>query len=122
MLSPATQQLTCHLGFETPAELTDLGLSEPYHAALLAVYDPWRKLVPHALEAQYVVPLAFRVRTLWTLNLRELFHVIELRSAKQGHASYRRIAQGLYRAASGALPWLKDLIRVDLGDHALARG
>ena len=68
------------------------------------------------------MPLAYRVRTLWTLNLRELFHVIELRSAKQGHASYRRIAQALYRAACTVHPWLRELIRVDLNDYALARG
>jgi thymidylate synthase ThyX len=122
MLSPATQQLTCHLGFETPAELAELGFSDAYQEALLAAYDAWQKLDAHPLEAQYAVPLAYRIRTLWTLNLRELFHVIELRSARQGHASYRRIAQGLYRTAGGVHPWLKDLIRVDLADYALARG
>jgi thymidylate synthase ThyX len=76
----------------------------------------------HPLEAQYAVPLGYRIRTLWTLNLRELFHVIELRSARQGHTSYRRIAQALYRTAIAVHPWLKDLIRVDLNDYALARG
>ena len=55
------------------------------------------------------MPLAYRMRTLWTLNLRQLFHVIELRSARQGHASYRRIAQGLYRTAVGVHPWLQGL-------------
>ena len=122
MLSPATQQLTCHLGFDTPAELSDLGFGDAYQDALLGIYAPWLTLDAHPLEAQYAVPLAYRVRTLWTLNLRELFHVIELRSGKQGHASYRRIAQGLYRSAGTVHPWLKDLIRVDLNDYALARG
>jgi hypothetical protein len=122
LVSPATQRLTCHLGFDTPAELVDMGLAEPYQEALLAAYEAWQKLEAHPLEAQYTVPLAYRVRTLWTLNLRELFHVIELRSARQGHQSYRRIAQGLYRTACGVHPWLRDLVRVDLDDYALARG
>ena len=122
MLSPATQRLTCNLGFETPAELAELGFSDVYMESLLAAFDAWQRLAAHPLEAQYAVPLAYRVRTLWTLNLRELFHIVELRSAKQGHASYRRIAQGLYRTACGVHPWLKDLIRVDLADYALARG
>lgn len=123
MLTPATQRLTCHLGFETPSELADLGLSDAYHLALLGSYDSWQKLeAAHPLEAQYAVPLAHRIRTLWTLNLRELFHVVELRSGKQGHPSYRRIAQAMYRTASNAMPWLKDLIRVDLNSYALARG
>ena len=122
-MSPATQRLTCHLGFDTPVELAELGLLDPYHHALLDAYDAWQKLdASHPLEAQYAVPLAYRIRTLWTLNLRELFHVIELRSAKQGHASYRRIAQALFRSACTVHPWLRPLIRVDLNDYALARG
>jgi thymidylate synthase ThyX len=122
MLSPATQRLTCHLGFETPAELQNLGFADRYQEALLSTYEAWLSLEAHPLEAQYAVPLAYRVRTLWTLNLRELLHVVELRSSRQGHASYRRIAQGLYRTACSVHPWLKDLIRVDLDDYALARG
>ena len=67
---------------------------------MISACDAWEELEQtRPLEAQYAVPLGFRIRTLWTLNLRELFHVVELRSARQGHASYRRIAQGLYRAA-----------------------
>lgn len=122
LVSPATQRLTPHLGFEAQPELVNLGFGDAYQEALLAVYEPWLQLEGHPLEAQYAVPLAYRVRTLWTLNLRELFHVIELRSARQGHASYRRIAQGLYRTAVGVHPWLKELIRVDLNDYTLARG
>jgi hypothetical protein len=123
MLTPATQRLTCRLGFETPAELVDLGYADAYQDVMLAAHEAWEKLeVTHPLAAQYAVPLGYRVRTLWTLNLRELFHVIELRSAKQGHPSYRRIAQGLYRTACGVHPWLRELIRVDLNDYALARG
>jgi hypothetical protein len=123
MLTPATQRLSCHLGFETPHELTDLGFTDAYHVALLAGYETWQRLeADFPFEAQYAVPLAHRVRTLWTLNLRELFHVIELRSGKQGHPSYRRIAQGMYRAATSVMPWLKELIRVDLQSYPLARG
>jgi thymidylate synthase ThyX len=93
-----------------------------YQDTLLGVYEAWQHLDAHPLEAQYAVPLAYRVRTLWTLNLRALFHVVELRSSRQGHASYRRIAQGLYRTAGSVHPWLRELIRVDLNDYALARG
>jgi hypothetical protein len=123
MLTPAVQRLTCRLGFETPSELADMGFIEPYMEALLGARDAWQDVErEHPLEAQYAVPLGFRVRVLWTLNIRELFHVVELRSARQGHPSYRRIAQGLYRVASSAYPWLKDMIRVDLHDYPLARG
>jgi thymidylate synthase ThyX len=55
------------------------------------------------------------------MNLRELFHMVELRSAREGHPSYRRVAQQMYKQATSALPWLKDMVRVDLNDYALTR-
>lgn len=122
MLSPSTQRLTCRLGFETPAELIAFDMSADYARSMLEVVDAWEKIeAKFPLEAQYAVPLGFRVRTLWTLNLREAIHVVELRSAKQGHASYRRIAQAMYRTLISVFPWLEGLVRVDLDDYALAR-
>jgi hypothetical protein len=115
MLTPATQVLTCRLGWETPAELIEMGLTDPMQEAMLAAHEAWLELYPaQPLAAQYAIPLAYRLRTLWTLSLRELFHVIELRSAQPGHPSFRRIAQGMYRVACSVLPWLKEMIRVDL--------
>jgi len=73
------------------------------------------------LEAQYIVPLAYRVRVLFTWNLRELHHFIQLRSARQGHASYRRIAQQVYRELEKVHPLLARYIRVDLQDYELGR-
>jgi len=122
LISQATQTLGCALGWETPAELVEMGLAEPYRVAMADAGCAWATIAEtRPLEAQYAVPLGYRVRTLWTLNLRELFHVIELRSGKQGHQSYRKIAHGLYEEACGAHPWLRGLIRVDLGDYAMAR-
>lgn len=122
MLSPFTQRLGCRLGAEVPAELDEMGLAGPFRDALARAADTFARLeATHPLEAQYAVPLAYRVRTLWTLNVRELFHVCELRSSRQGHPSYRRLAQALYRAACDAHPWLEGLVRVDLGDYPLTR-
>jgi thymidylate synthase ThyX len=115
MLSAAVQRLTCRLGFDTPAEIVDLGFGDPFQDALLSAHAAWQKIeMTHPLEAQYAVPLAYRMRTLWTLDLRELFHVIELRSSRRSHPNCRRIAQGMYRTACAVHPWLKELIRVDL--------
>ncbi len=122
MLSPATQRLGCELGFDTPADLDALGFGQPYREAMLDAEAAWSQIAASCpLEAQYAVPLGYKLRTLWTLNLREFFHVVELRSAKQGHAAYRRLAQDLYRIVCGVHPWLADVVRVDLADYALAR-
>jgi thymidylate synthase ThyX len=42
--------------------------------------------------------MAFRVRFYMDMNAREAMHVIELRTAPQGHPSYRRICQLMHRA------------------------
>ena len=122
LLTPTTQVLGCTLGPTLPEDLRSLGIHDRYEQALDGVRPAWERLASHdPFAAQYVVPLAYRVRTLWTLNLREVFHVVELRSARQGHANYRRVAQALYREVCQVHPWLTDLIRVDLADHAIAR-
>ena len=47
--------------------------------------------------ASYAVSMAYRVRFYMAMNAREAMHVIELRSAPQGHPAYRRIAQTMHR-------------------------
>jgi thymidylate synthase ThyX len=47
--------------------------------------------------APYAVAMAYRVRFYLEMNAREAMHLIELRSAPQGHPSYRRIAQAMHR-------------------------
>ena len=51
--------------------------------------------------APYVVPMAYRVRYYMDLNARAAMHLIELRSAPQGHAAYRRVAQAMHRLIEG---------------------
>src|SRR3977135_2654703 len=48
--------------------------------------------------APYGVVMAYRVRFYMDMNAREAMHVIELRSAPQGHPAYRRVCQLMHRA------------------------
>ena len=41
--------------------------------------------------------MAYRVRFYMEMNAREAMHVIELRTAPQGHPSYRRVCQAMHR-------------------------
>jgi hypothetical protein len=50
-----------------------------------------------------------------------MYHFVQLRSAKQGHASYRRIAQDVYHAVAQRQPLLARYMRVDLQDYGLGR-
>jgi thymidylate synthase ThyX len=40
--------------------------------------------------------MAYRVRFYMDMNAREAMHVIELRSAPQGHPAYRRVCQRMH--------------------------
>ena len=47
--------------------------------------------------AQYAVAMAYRVRFYMEMNAREAMHMIELRTAPQGHPAYRRVCQQMHR-------------------------
>ena len=66
--------------------------------------------------AQYVVPLAFHVRWYFRVNLREVYHLCELRTTPQGHPDYRWVAQEMFRLVSQVHPRLAQYARfVDMG-------
>jgi thymidylate synthase ThyX len=46
--------------------------------------------------AQYAVAMAYRVRFYMDMNAREAMHMIELRTAPQGHPAYRRVCQQMH--------------------------
>ena len=49
-----------------------------------------------AAVAQYAVAMAFRIRFQMRMNAREAMHVIELRTAPQGHPAYRRVCRRMH--------------------------
>jgi thymidylate synthase ThyX len=66
--------------------------------------------------SQYAVPLAFRVRWYFRTNLREVYHLCELRTTPQGHPDYRHVAQEMFRRVREVHPRLAEYARfVDLG-------
>src|SRR5206468_11548531 len=50
--------------------------------------------------APYAVAMAYRVRFYMDMNAREAMHVLELRTAPQGHPAYRRVCQQMHRLIS----------------------
>lgn len=123
VLTQERQAYDVRHGFYTPQELHDADLARPYAEALeraAAVYRAIADDLPEA--AQYAVPMAYRVRWRITMNLRELYHLAELRSAPQGHPTYRLIAQELYAQVRNVHPLLVEGMRfVDMNTYALER-
>jgi thymidylate synthase ThyX len=122
MATQQAQPLTVEHGYELPEELERFDMVEPFEALMDRARECYGAMVGSLpFEASYIVPLAFRRRLLFTWNLREVFHFIELRSAPQGHRSYRRVAQEVFRAVERVHPFIARYIRVVMEDVALGR-
>jgi thymidylate synthase ThyX len=123
VLTQERQHYSTHHGYVVPIELEEANLAQDYCKALeyaAQTTELISKDLPDA--AQYIVPFAYRIRWRMKLNLREVYHLVELRSSRQGHPSYRTIAQEIYRQISAIHPALIANMRfVDLNDYALER-
>jgi thymidylate synthase ThyX len=123
VLTQERQRYTVRHGYIVPREIEAANLDLPYRQALddaAATFESIAQTLPEA--AQYVVPLAYRTRWRIQLNLREVYHLVELRSSRQGHPSYRFVAQEIYRQINAVHPMLVANMKfVDLNDYELER-
>ena len=118
MLTQDRQLLGTALGFDVPLGLAELGMQERFVAALKGAAGAHARIESDLgpAAAQYVVPLAYRVRWYFRVNLREIYHLCELRTTPQGHPDYRRVAQEMFRLVSEVHPRLAKYARfVDMG-------
>ena len=122
MATQSAQRLTCAHGYDIPELLERGGFAVQFQAAMEQAAAAFDALAAdHPEEAQYAVPLAFRKRVLFTWNLRALHHFVSLRSARQGHLSYRRVAWQVFDELARVEPYLAEFIRVDRQNYEMAR-
>jgi len=114
MVSAIEQPTTTKNGYSVPPELDEVGLGSAIDAAIHQAQECEELLLSNDVTAP-VAPLVavqgHHKRLLWTLNLRELDHVVRLRSAPQGHIAYRRVARAMQSAFAAAHPDLAAFIR-----------
>jgi thymidylate synthase ThyX len=104
LLTIEWQPLGTGHGYVEPPAIRDAGALADWRAVMdrsAALVDT---LVGHGLEgiAPYAVAMAYRIRFYMQMNAREAMHLIELRTARQGHPAYRRICQAMHRAIAEA--------------------
>lgn len=94
MLTQERQMLNCSFGYDVPGELVEAGMDKEFIGAMEEAKKAHAELAASASPtlAQYVVPMAYRMKWYFHMSLRECFHLIELRSMPQGHEDYRRVA------------------------------
>ncbi len=111
------QSFTNAHGFDVPELIADSNLREPYEQAVREAHAAFETLsrmdIPEAKEtAQYVLPLGTRCRSLFKMDFAEAQYIAELRSAPQGHISYRRVAWEMYEAIAKRHPALAKNFRI----------
>jgi thymidylate synthase ThyX len=118
MLTQDRQLLGTALGYDVPEGLAAFGMDAEFRSAIDAAASVHKLLESDAgpALAQYIVPLAFRVRWYFRANLREIYHLCELRTTPQGHPDYRWVAQEMFRLVEEVHPRLARYARfVDMG-------
>ncbi len=119
------QALSPHYGYETPSLVTEAGLEDLFDSCFELSMNLYRELWDNGyqLEAQYATLLGHRMRWKITMNAREAFHFMELRTSPQGHPGYRKLAKQMHDKILEAHPLIGEaMIFVNKGeDPALTR-
>jgi thymidylate synthase ThyX len=113
MLTAQWQRLTPHLGAEVPEEVEAAGSGDAMRRAYETSQREWQRLADagREREASYALCLGFRIRYVLDLNAREAMQLIELRSGREGHPSYRAVAHEMHRLIAAVHPAVADAMR-----------
>jgi len=106
MLTCQWQALSPDLGAGVPEEVRDAGVGDEYARALEISRAEFARLerVGMAEVAPYALCLGYRIRYVLDMNAREAMHVCELRSGREGHPTYRAVAQAMHERISAVHP------------------
>lgn len=123
VLTMERQFLSTRHGYDLPPQLMQAGLDKDFQDCMYlskSVYEAIAKTMPE--EAQYVVNFAYRYPYFIKMNLREACHLIELRTAPQGHPDYRAVCQRMYGEIKRVHPTLAEGIKfADMNAYQLER-
>jgi thymidylate synthase ThyX len=120
------QGFTVQHGYDVPGAadlaagtdlLAEAGVESDFRSAIAAAHSAAAQIAAGpapeaAASAQYLYPLATRIRALFKMDFAEAQYITELRSAPAGHFSYRRVAWEMFLALQRQHPALAKQIRV----------
>jgi hypothetical protein len=110
LLTIEWQDLSPHHGYRLPEAVEGAGLGGTYAETMERAAELHDVLADtFGIQAQYAVPLGYKMRYMMHLNARAAMHMLELRTAQQGHPEYRQICQEMHT-----------LIREQAGHHHVA--
>ena len=120
LLTIEWQRLDPRHGYTEPAAIEEAGALADWRRVMDESAELHERLATAGLHdaAAYAVVMAYRIRFYMDMNAREAMHLIELRSAPQGHPSYRRIAQLMHRAIAEVAGHRAIAAAMEFADHS----
>jgi thymidylate synthase ThyX len=106
MLTVQWQTLTPDLGAGVPGQVELAGVGDEYRRALDVSRQAYERIRDRGLgnAASYALCLGYRLRFVLDLNAREAMQLIELRSGREGHPSYRAVAHEMHAQIAAVHP------------------
>ncbi|MBC8287203.1 MAG: FAD-dependent thymidylate synthase [Nitrospinae bacterium] len=120
MLTQQRQDLGIDLGYSVPEEIDEIGMGPKVQECFERTESLHRDLKRAGMkqEAQYATLFNHFIRWNVGMNLRELGHLVELRTQKAGHPKYRRTAQMMARHYLKRHPEMEPVLQyVDYNDY-----
>jgi thymidylate synthase ThyX len=113
MLTIQWQGLTPDLGAGIPEQVDLAGCGDEYRRALDLSRGEYERLVDRGLgvAAPYALCLGYRIRYILELNAREAMQLIELRSGREGHPTYRAVAHEMHAQIAAVHPGVADAMK-----------
>ncbi len=113
MLTCQWQRLGPELGAGVPEEVREAGAGDEYERALELSASEFARLEEAGLgeAAPYALCLGYRIRYVLDLNAREAMHLCELRSGREGHPTYRAVAQAMHERIAAVHPAIAGAMR-----------
>jgi thymidylate synthase ThyX len=106
MLTCQWQRLSPDLGAGIPEEVVEARVGDEYERGLERSRQEFERLEGEgrAELAPYALCLGYRIRYVLDFNAREAMHLIELRSGREGHPTYRAVAQAMHEQIAAVHP------------------
>jgi hypothetical protein len=120
MLTQQRQDLGIDLGYSVPEEIEEISMGSKVQECFERTESLHRdfKRAGMEQEAQYATLFNHFIRWNVGMNLRELGHMVELRTQKAGHPKYRRTAQMMARQYLKRHPDMEPILQfVDYNDY-----
>jgi len=116
------EPLTSHYGYLVPDDIIGTDMEAEYRTTMEQVHLYEDDRVSHDMDLmQYVIPLGYLHRSVFEMDLQELYYMTELRTQPQGHISYRRVAYEMAKVGTKLYPelmqWCKATAPDNIGLH-----